>query len=426
MYPDKAPQSVPAFIPTQVSTSEPAHPSLVTRFVGRQPVLDSAGRTFGYELLYRAGWENRAEFMDGNVASATVIDAALTVGLDSLCSGKRAFVNCTEELLISRDVVLLPVQSAILEILESVPATPEVIQACCELKEAGYMIALDDYVDSAERAVLLQFADVIKLEPQCAVPEVVRSLRGRCGRGVRFLAEKVETWEQVRSMADAGCDLFQGYFFARPKIIGIREVRPFSASYLRIMRLLSAEHFDFAQVAEALKTEPSLCYRLLRYLNSCRFAFRGTIQSLSHALALTGELNFRRWLAVATLAIAGAHACNELLQTALIRARFCELLAPTVGCREEDLFLTGLLSLFNVVLDVPTEQLVAELAVSAEVRSGLLGSTTMIGGCRELASAYCSGDWSAVVAIASFAGIDTALLPDIYLKTLAWARDLGV
>ncbi len=399
---------------------------LVSHFVGRQPILDSAGHTFGYELLYRSGTENRSQFADSNVASATVMDAALAAGLDLLCGGKRAFINCTEELLLSREIDILPPEAVVLEILETVPVTAELIKVCEELKHAGYLIALDDYVLSPETEALLSIADIVKLEPQHTTHEHMRSMRRRCRGGVRFLAEKVETWDQLRSTSHIGCDLFQGYFFARPQVIEIRKLRPFSDSYLRLMRLLSAEHFDFGEVTEALKTEPSLCYQLLRYLNSSRFGFSKEVTSLSHAVALLGEQSFRKWLAVATLAVAGVHAYNELQQTALVRARFCELLAPIVGLKEEELFLIGLLSLFNVVLNISTEQLVSELALSSEVRFGLLGRTTVGGLCREIVTAYGHGDWDAVLTHSTKAGIDSSVLPELYLEGLSWAHNLSL
>lgn len=398
---------------------------MTVQFVARQPILDSSGKTFGYELLYRSGPENHANVTDENMASATVIDSALIVGLDTLCGGKRAFINCTEEMLVSRYVDVLPQEAVVLEILEDVPATDRVLEACRNLKNDGYLIALDDYVAVPERDPLLRLADIVKVEPNLA-PTSLGSIRRNCHPKMRLLAEKVETWEEVRAFAKAGCDLFQGYFYSRPQVLELQKVRPFPATYLRIMRILAAERLEFAELVRALKTEPSLCYRLLRYLNSYRFGFAGEIRSLSHGLALIGEKNFRKWLTIATLAIAGVHACNELLQTALVRARFCELMAPYVGQPGEDLFLTGLLSLFHVVLNIPMQELVDEVAVSNVVRRGLLENSTKMGRCRELIAAYCKGDWLTSSAIAGEFKIDCKLLPPLYISSLEWARGLSV
>lgn len=399
--------------------------SLISQFIGRQPILDSSGRTFGYELLYRAGSENLARVADGNVASATVIDAALAMGLDLLCGGKKAFINCTEDLLVNKQVEILPAEMVVLEVLETVPVTEKVIQACFDLKQAGYTIALDDYTHTPERKALLPVADIVKVEPQRISPATVRSIHEQCGKGVRLLAEKVETWTQVKSMSRAGCDLFQGYFFARPEMVEVRELSPSSAAYLRIMGLLASDRIGVAELVNELKREPALCYRLLRYLNSYHFGFNGEIRSLSHAVALIGEEKFKRWLSVATLAMAGVNACGELLQTAMIRARFCELLSPYAGARSEDLFLTGLLSLFDVVLNISKEQLVAELAVSQDVRLGLLSVDTVVGQCRELVEAYCCGDWLACSDLAAQAGIDEGVLPLCYANALTWAQSLA-
>jgi c-di-GMP-related signal transduction protein len=398
---------------------------MVVQFLARQPILDSSGRTFGYELLYRSGAENNAKIIDGNVATATVIDAALILGLDLLCGNKRAFINCTEEMLVSGYVEILPPGAVVLEVLEDIPASERVVQACRELKNSGYLIALDDFVDDPARASLLPLADIIKVEPHRTDSVAADTIRRRRTGDLRLLAEKVETWEEVRNFADAGCELFQGYFYSRPQVLTFQKVRPFPATYLRIMRILSADKLKFDELVRALKKEPSLCFRFLRYLNSYCFGFVGEVRSLAHGLSLIGELKFRKWLMIATLAIAGANLCNELLQTALIRARFCELLAPHVGRRDEDLFLTGLLSLFNVVLNISLEQLVAEVAVSSEVQRGLLENSTVVGRCRELATAYCNGDWAASSAIARELNLDENILPPLYVNSIEWARGLS-
>jgi c-di-GMP-related signal transduction protein len=397
---------------------------MVTQFLARQPILDATGRTFGYELLDRSGPENRANVTDGNLASASIIDAALLVGLDTLCGRNKAFINCTEEMLVSRCVEVLPPEAVVLEILEDVPATDEVVKACRQLKDSGYMIALDDYVAGPDREKLLPLADIVKIEPQRTLSETMASIRRGLGPEARLLAEKVETWEQVRTCAEAGCDLFQGYFYSRPQVMEFKKLRPLPTTYLRIMKILAADRLEFGELARALKMEPSLCFRLLRYLNSYHFGFAGEVRSLSHGLALIGETKFRKWLTIATLAIAGVNACNELLQTALVRARFCELMAPYVGQRDEDLFLTGLLSLFHIVLNVSMEELVSEVAVSKEVKRGLLENSTPVGRCRELVAAYCRGDWPSSSAIAGDFNLDESILPPLYVSSLEWARGL--
>jgi c-di-GMP-related signal transduction protein len=421
-------QSGPDLKPFDHSPAMPSRrdSSLVPQFIARQPILEVSGKTFGYELLYRSGPENKANVGDGNVASATVIDAALMLGLESLCGDHRAFINCTEEMLVDNYVEVLPPGSVVLEILEDVPGTAQVVEACRKLKDSGYLIALDDYAGGLDRANLLPVADFVKIEPQHASPREIASLRRSCDRNARFLAEKVETWEEVRMCAEAGCDLFQGYFYSRPQVLEFQKLRPFPATYLHIMKILSAERLEFAELARTLKTEPSLCYRLLRYLNSYRFGFAGEIRSLSHGLALIGETKFRKWLTIATLAIAGVHACNELLQSALVRARFCELLAPHIGQRDEDLFFAGLLSLFNVVMNISMEDLVSEIAVSSEVRRGLLENATEVGQCRELVAAYCVGNWPLSSAIAAKFNLNESLLPQMYVNSLEWARSLCI
>ena len=107
------------------------------RYVARQPIFDREEKVFGYELLFRNSLEN-CFVGDADEASRATLDRSLVMGLDVLCDGRRAFVNCTRDTLIKGLVGLLPSTSTVVEILETVPSDPDVVAACHSLKEQGY------------------------------------------------------------------------------------------------------------------------------------------------------------------------------------------------------------------------------------------------------------------------------------------------
>jgi c-di-GMP-related signal transduction protein len=256
------------------------------RYVARQPIFDRNEKVFGYELLFRDGLENSFHG-DPDQASRATLDRSLLMGLDVLCDGRRAFVNCTRDTLMKGLVTLLPAATTVVEILESVSDDPEVLATCRSLKEAGYTLALDDYVANDRRHELAEIADIIKVEMQLTTPEQrAQMIQHFRPRRCRLLAEKVETQSEFVHSRDQGFVYFQGYFFRRPEILSTRDVPANRLNYLRMLQEVSRTELNLAALEDLVKTEASVCYRLLRYLNSSMFGFRSEIHSVRHALTI--------------------------------------------------------------------------------------------------------------------------------------------
>ena len=241
----------------------------------------------------------------------------------------------------------LPKELVILEILETVPADQDIVRECRRLKKAGYKFALDDIVSTSDRLALFEFADIIKvnflLTNYARQQAIVQRFRRR---GVQLLAEKVETHEQYRSAIAMGYTLFQGYFFCRPVTMEARDLPSAQVGYLDVLRKVYEPEFDIPAIARAIRQEPALYYRLLRYMNSAAFRFN-PVHSIVHALNLLGCDELRKWVSlVATISLAGPRSA-ALIRMALERARFCELVAQHMKLPTADFFLTGLFSLLE-------------------------------------------------------------------------------
>ena len=242
------------------------------------------------------------------------------------------------------------------EILESVPVDPDVVAACRSLKEQGYMIALDDFVSSDPREALVPLADIVKVEMQLTTEQQRTELMKRFGHlHCRMLAEKVESHEEfVRAQAQ-GFVYFQGYFFRRPEMLSTRELPANRVNYLRMLQEVSRPELDLDMLERLIKADASVCYRLLRYLNSAVFGFKKEIHSVKHALSLLGEHDVRRWVRLVAAVGAGHDKPSDLVLSALVRGRFGELLAPHFRHGQSDLFLMGLLSLIDAMLEMPMD-----------------------------------------------------------------------
>jgi c-di-GMP-related signal transduction protein len=396
------------------------------RYVARQPIVDKDQKVFGYELLFRNGMENAFSGGDGDEASRKTLDRSLLMGLDVLCDGRRAFVNCTKDTLIKGLVTLLPSTMTVVEVLETVPADPDVMGACRNLKEAGYMIALDDYVTGDKREALVELADIIKVDLQLTTEEQRAELIRRHGPWrSRMLAEKVETQAEFATARDQGFVYFQGYFFRRPEILATRDMPASRLHYLRMLQEVSRPEVDIAGLERLIKPEASICYRLLRYLNSSMFGLRSEIHSVRHALSLLGEREARRWVRLVAAVAAGQDKTSDLVLSALVRGRFGELLAPRVPHGDSDLFLLGLLSLIDSMLEMSMADVLEKIPLDKETKAVLLGQPSMLRPVYQLMLAHESGEWDAVGELCEKQSLESEDVAAFYWQAQEWAREVS-
>lgn len=395
------------------------------RYVARQPIFDRDEKVFGYELLFRDGLEN-AFHGDTDEASRATLDRSLLMGLDVLCDGRRAFVNCTRDTLIKGLVMLLPSASTVVEVLESVPADPDVVAACRKLKEAGYMIALDDYVADDPREALTEIADIIKVEMQLTTEAQRTVLIKRFGPWrCRMLAEKIETHAEFVRARDQGFVYFQGYFFRRPEMMNTHDMPANRMNYLRMLQEVSRPELELAELEKLIKTEASVCYRLLRYLNSAIFGLQSEIHSVKHALSMLGERDVRRWVRLVAAVGAGQEKTSDLVLSALVRGRFGELLAPRVPHGESDLFLLGLLSLIDAMLEIPMAEVLEKIPLDHATKSVLLGQPSGLRPVFQLMLAHESGEWEAAAELSRSLHVDAEEVAGYYWQAQEWAREVS-
>jgi len=394
-------------------------------FVARQPIFDLQRRVVAYELLFRSGAENYFPQIDGNVASSRVIHDSLHVfGLDTLAAGAKLFINITRDVLLGDLIRMLPPEIAVLELLETVVPDDEVVAACRALHADGYRFALDDFVFTPAHRPLMELADVIKIDFRATPSEERRALALRHVGPAQLLAEKVETDEDVAEAAAFGYTLLQGFFFCRPHMISAKDIPASKLNWLQLLQLTHAGDFDLARIETVVKQDVGLSVKLLRYLNAAAFGWRHRVTSIRHALVLLGERPFRKWMSLLALAGLRHEQPNELVVSALVRAHFCERLGPAcrLGGRDLDLFLTGLLSLTDVLLGRPMPDVLGQLGIAGDVQAALLGGSGALGAVLGLVTAYERADWDEVDRRAKELNLDEAAVPSAYRDALEWTQ----
>jgi len=391
-------------------------------YIGRQPIYDRDLGVVAYELLYRDSEENRANITDVDAASADMIfNALVEFGLDKLVGPHRAFMNLSRNLLVSGKPLVLPPNKVALEVLETTEVDDTVIAAVQELAEHGFMIALDDFFYAESWQPLVDRAHVIKVDVLMLSDDQVREqLAALTGYKGKLLAEKVETQERFDLCRKLGFDLFQGHFFCRPRVIrGSR----LPANRLPIIRLLAALNNAAATMEELeglISQDVGLSYRLLKYINSAFFGLSRDIESIRHALVLLGVRSVRRWATLISLA-AATDKPHELMVTAMVRAKMCELLAGGLGEAATDPYFTvGLFSVLDALMDTPMEKALAALPLSAEVEAALLRREGRLGIVLDCAVAYENADWGRLATL----DLPPAAIRRAYLDAITWVDEV--
>lgn len=399
--------------------------------LARQPILDRAERLVAYELLFRRLGERSAIITDGMGATAHVLNTSLAeIGLDALLGGRLGFVNVEAGFLCSDYVLLLPPEQVVLELLEDIDAGPATVARCIALKEHGFTLALDDFDGRrGDLAPLLELADIVKVDLTLVAPAELEALVARLRRpGRRLLAEKVETAEEFTRCRDLGFDLFQGYFFARPQTMHRKRANPGQIAVLRLYAMITADA-DTDTLEAELKRQPALSVALLRLVNSAASGVRQRISSIRQAVVLLGRSRLGAWLQLLLYLSPGARSGPLLLQVATVRARLLELMAqklrPDDRPWQDAAFMTGILSLVDVLLGMPAAEFLAELHVVDDVRRAVVEREGELGAMLTLAMALERDDPAAIqAALDRLPACDHDTLLRLQLAAAAWANEV--
>jgi len=385
--------------------------------VARQPIFDRRLEVVGYELLFRAGDATTAVVADPERATATVVLNSFTeLGLERVVGARPAWINVSRDFVLHGFATSVPPDLVLLEILEDELIDDELVTAITALKQQGHRFALDDFHYTPSAEPLLQLVDVVKLDLLALgrdnLADEIARLRPY---GVSLLAEKLEAQEDFAYCLNAGCDLFQGYFFCRPELVQGRRVDANRLSLLRLLAALQDPSIELADLERTIALDVSLSYRLLRYINSAFFGLRQEVRSVGQALALLGMERLKQWAALSIFTSIEVKPA-ELSLIALIRARFCELaFRHASGANASELFTLGLFSVIDALMDLPMEEVLERIPFPQDMRLALITHEGPKGRLLDCVTALERGDFEQAEALVPDAG-------DLYASALAWAN----
>ena len=390
------------------------------KFIARQPIFDKRLRVFAYELLFRGGPQNFYQARN-HAASSVIADSLTLFDLQTLTGQARAFINVDELALRLGAPRLLPANRIVVEILESVKPTDEIVGICRELRQDGYSLALDDFLGEPALQPLVDLVQYLKVDFTLLDAEgrkrVAEQFRGN---GISLLAEKVETQNDLDEARNLGYCYFQGYFFCKPSMLETRDIPGNKLVQLQLISAVAAPELNYDAIESLLKQEPSLLYRLLRYLNSPAIGLRAEVHGIRHALTLLGETEFRRWVSIFAVIALSSGKPPELIHTALTRAFFCEDFSAPAGFRDKSalMFLMGLLSVSDALLDKPIKEVLQSLPIDPEVKSALCGGENRYRDLYEVLLALERAEWPKLSTFTERLGCPEDNVPDSYQAAL--------
>src|SRR2546423_1552573 len=391
-------------------------------YVARQPIFDRHTRLVGYELLFRTGDEQgKAVIADHDDATSSVVLNTLTeLTLERVVGPHPAWINVTRKFVLDGLADALPAKRVTLELLENQEVDEELGAALERLRERGYTIALDDFTCDSPSARLLPLADVVKLDVMALGVQGAADQLARLRKfDIRAVAEKVETREEFKAGAEEGFELFQGYFFCKPEVLRAKAIGTNKLSLLQLLAALQDPEIELRRLEELIGHDVALSYRLLRYINSAFFGLRTRVDGIGRAIALLGLSNVKRWATMTVFAgIEGKP--RELLTTALVRGRMCELIGPDLGQNSSDqLFTLGLFSVVDALVDAPMAEVLSAVPFPDDMRAALISGIGPKGDLLRSVLHWERGETRE----ASKLGIGPGRLAAAHTEALAWADD---
>jgi len=397
-------------------------------YAARQPILDKEKNLFAYELLFRDSIDNVFPEIDGDEATTKMIEASkFNLGIGEFTANKPAFINFTLETLSLGYAKMLSTDEVVVEILETVKPGKKLLAICKDLYDQGYTLALDDYVHKKVWTHFYPFIKIIKIDWKISSLDDIKEVKQAISNypKIKLLAEKVETYEEYNQAVELGFELFQGFFFAKPEMVKTKSLSPSQIAMAELLYETSKPELDLVNITSVFERDVTLSYKLLRYANSPIFRRGNEISSIKQALVTLGSGELKRFLGLMFAVNVNPDKPSELINSAMARAKFCELVAHdiSVPVDESIAFLTGLLSLIDAILDEKLEIILEKLPLAQEIKEPLLTKKGVLASLIQLLELIEHAEWDKTAVVMKKLGIDKDKVIKDYNEALSWADE---
>ena len=399
----------------------------MSSYVARQPIVDRNKKTIAFELLYRDGKENSFPNVSSDYATKSILVNQTLVHQKRILDGKKGFVNFGYDSLLERLPFDFPHKNYVIEILEDCPPSDDLFDVILELKSKGYTVALDDFIPSEEWHRFYKHIDIIKFDiTTYSLPQAAAYIKTLLHYDIKFLAEKVETYEEFHSAKEYGFDLFQGYFFSKPEMIYNKMLDSSINSKIQLSVAVSSRELDLRLIEKIIASNPGLSFKLLNFVNEYSMV-RSPIKSLQQALVYLGEDRVRKFITYAVIKTLNADKPSILCNMSLQRAKFFEMILSSMGLhhKRELGYLCGMLSIIDALLDSDMSTIVDALNINQEIKDALLGEEGRLNDLIKLAEAVENSNWIKVDELSNVLNITEAQIINSFVESTLWADEIS-
>jgi EAL and modified HD-GYP domain-containing signal transduction protein len=393
--------------------------------VARQPIFDNEMKVYAYELLYRSE-EGINDDKDGDLKTGEVVfNTLVTLGIDNMLNGRKAFINFTKETINSEMPSMFSNEVLVVEILEDVVPDEDFLKQCRLLKNQGYVLALDDFDSSYSYEDVVGLVDILKVDfLATTVEERADIVKKYSSYDVKFLAEKVETKQEFEEAVNMGYDYFQGFFFSKPILVSGNDFRVFNSTYVMLLAELNSTEPNYDKLEEIVKKDFSITFKLLKLVNSAAFYTRNRITSIKHALTMLGFRELRKWFSLLMIRDAGANQPLEIMRMSLIRAKMIESIMKQTSMKKlaSEGFLIGLLSLADVILDRKMEEVFVDLPLDEDIIHAIYKQESPFTNFLIIVENYEKGNWEEVMMMSHEYDLDFLDVSNHYLEAIDWVN----
>lgn len=396
-------------------------------FLARQAIYNNSKEVVAYELLYRNSINNIFDSSIGDSeATYEIMKNIMFVGFEVLTNNKKALINCSEEVLMSDIITILPKERIIIEILETVEPSDDVIKRISYLKKRGYIFAIDDVVDFKSIERFLEVISYVKVDFVLTNTKSRKELIDKIKKyKITLLAEKIELEEEYEEAILLGFNLFQGFYFSKPRIIKGKDIAIRSNILLILTQELSKSDFDINTVENIMKSDVALMYKFMKFINSAKFGFKHQISDIKQAVSLVGQRQLKKWLLLVSFVELGKKISSEYTNTVIIRARFCELIMEVKHKdKKSEAFIVGVFSEIASIINGDINDVIGDLPIKIEIKDALIGKENLLYKILNLALAYEKMDVKKINILCHELDIDNESLGKLYLESIKWTQDI--
>ena len=394
------------------------------------PLFDSNMSVEAYRLKSRSG-QKLVGMMDDYISPWDAVlspglDLVKTLGVEPLTGGSALFVDINEYHLLMRVPISLGIPPELLVCVLSNKIKPEaaVIEKCRELKELGFQIAMDGILEGLSKNPLFEFIDCLIIDTRdyasdSALIEPIKVL----SKVKQIVLTHIPDMDKFNKLSGIPNTFYSGEFYNQPITKGKSVISPVKINALTLLNQINEEDFDLSDIAGTIERDPSLSISLLRFINT---VMPRKINSIRNAVAILGQKEVKRWATAALSIQLAEDRPGEITKLSLIRARFAENLAKCfeMGMFAPSLFMLGLFSLLDVILEKPMEAAAKEVALDEQVKAALVDKSGDLFKVLDFIFAYERANWDAVAIKMVQNSLELEDVTAAFIEALVWYKSL--